>query len=533
MLQDEQAVKEQPDAFCRTGISSRWHQRLIVIAIVMVVAMIVARWIGPSDLFDQTQPRTLSYTADIIANGNWVLPIERGEVLATKPPLYNWLAAPFVALAGSSSELAHKFPSVLSFLICWLLIVRLGREVDHDPRGTLGWVAGMAFALHYTMFKLAWLARPDMLLTMWLLLGWLSVTRLLIAPEVTDERQRFRWKVLLWCSVGLAALTKGPAAVVIILYAVIAGRYFNGTWRAVGRLGWSWGMPLALLPIAAWAYAAWQLEPVHVQQVLWYDEIVGRILGTGPEGSREGFSGWVRTLPNMMLYFLLRFMPWSLLALAGIIWLMRSKAPVHTQLRTWLIASTILIVVAIVTFTLSAGKRADYIAIAYGPGSIVSAWFLLDHMPRFVRARPWVIAVLAAGTLATLIAVNELDLTAPQRRFGDVIDRFVAASSRTIANDPAPVMFWNAGGSHVQAMLGSSTKDGSIPVAQAITDLPRGSAIWVIAGTTTSNGQFLDWVTLVERELLIQERVVSETAPRVRGWPGQLRLYRVSRPAED
>src|SRR5690606_30704601 len=137
-----------------------------------------------------------------------------------------------------------------------------------------------------------------------------------------------------------------------------------------------------------------------------------------------------------MLYFLLRFMPWSLLALAGMIWLMRSKAPVHAQLRVWLIASTILIVLAIVTFTISAGKRADYIAIAYAPGSIVSAWFLLDHMPRLIRARPWVIAVLAAMTLTALIVVNELDLTAPQRRFGDVIDRFVAASSRTIANDP-------------------------------------------------------------------------------------------------
>src|SRR5690606_4244122 len=185
--QSEQAVRERSNVYCRTGISSAWHQRLAVIAIVMVVTMIFARWLGPSDLFDQTQPRTLSYTADIIANGNWVLPIERGEVLATKPPLYNWLAAPFVTLAGPSSELAHKFPSVLSFLICWLLIVRLGREIDHDLRGTLGWVAGMAFALHYTMFKLAWLARPDMLLTMWLLIGWLSVTRLLMAPEDVGE----------------------------------------------------------------------------------------------------------------------------------------------------------------------------------------------------------------------------------------------------------------------------------------------------------------------------------------------------------
>ena len=45
---------------------------------------------------DQAQPKTVSYTTDIIANGRWILPIELGEHKATKPPLYNWLAAPAV-----------------------------------------------------------------------------------------------------------------------------------------------------------------------------------------------------------------------------------------------------------------------------------------------------------------------------------------------------------------------------------------------------------------------------------------------------
>lgn len=494
-----------------------------------VILTLAARMLGPGDLYDQTQPKTVSYTTDIVANSHWLLPIERGEFPATKPPLYNWFAAPLVALIGTSSELAHKFPSVLAFLTCWVVIVRLGRGLDDDPRGTLGWLAGIAFAVNYTMFKLAWLARPDMLLTLWLLLGWVSVTSLLVAEE-EDRRSRFGRQFLFWLSVGLAALTKGPAALAIVFYALVAARLLVGSWRAVGRLGWWWGLPLALAMAAAWLFAAWQINPRHFQQVLWHDEIYGRITGTGPEGPRTGLTGWVQTLPNMPLYFLVRFLPWSVPAVLGLLAIWLDRASIRRSIAgRWRYGSMLLIVLVVALFTLSAGKRADYIAIAYAPGALIAAWYLLDRGPRLLTARPWLTPALAMLALLVMIVVNERDPEAPSRRFGDVIDRFVHEAAGAITRDPHPIVFWNAGGTHVQAMLGASVRDGSIPVAVAIGALQPGARLWVVAGTTTSDDHFPKWLERRGYPVQWNEAVESGIAPRKKGWPGQLWLYEVER----
>ena len=58
---------------------SRWfNTTLVVCTIVAIMWLLAARILGPSDAWDQTQPRTMAYTTDIIANGRWILPVERG-----------------------------------------------------------------------------------------------------------------------------------------------------------------------------------------------------------------------------------------------------------------------------------------------------------------------------------------------------------------------------------------------------------------------------------------------------------------------
>src|SRR5438046_2872251 len=73
--------------------------------------MLVARLFAPSTLHRFDQPRTVSYTADVILNGRWLLPRDMLGGPATKPPLVNWLAAPVVAL-GFWTEWAVKWPMI-------------------------------------------------------------------------------------------------------------------------------------------------------------------------------------------------------------------------------------------------------------------------------------------------------------------------------------------------------------------------------------------------------------------------------------
>jgi 4-amino-4-deoxy-L-arabinose transferase-like glycosyltransferase len=176
-----------------------------VLALLWVVA---ARMLGPSDAWHQSQPATIAYTTDIIANGNWILPQPQGRDKATKPPLYNWLAVPMVRLMGLASEPAHKAPSLAALCLGWLFVVRLGRWLNPTGGGALGWLAGMCLVANYSFFKLGYLARPDMLLALWLLLGWCAGTVLLIDANCPGGPGF----CLLWASGSVWAWRDSPRA---------------------------------------------------------------------------------------------------------------------------------------------------------------------------------------------------------------------------------------------------------------------------------------------------------------------------------
>ncbi len=239
----------------KVGQTPKWWVWLMACgAVGALVWVIVARIAGPSDLWDQSQPLTVSYTTDIIANGHWMLPIERGVMPATKPPLYNWLAVPVVAAFGFDCEVAHKAPSLAAMVLCVIVVLLVGRKLDPDPRRGMifGFLAVMCFVSNYMIFKLGYLARPDMVLTLWLVLGWVCATSMLLKARSdggmvrTVARRHWRLALMTWLCVGLAGLTKGPAAISLLFYMLIGARVLCGRWRWAGIFSWRWGLPLAL-----------------------------------------------------------------------------------------------------------------------------------------------------------------------------------------------------------------------------------------------------------------------------------------------
>ena len=89
-------------------VSRSWERVFAVCSIAALICVLTARVLGPSDLWDQRQPRTVAYTTDIVINGHWLLPVAGGVEPATKPPLYNWLAVPAVTLMPKWSEECEK-----------------------------------------------------------------------------------------------------------------------------------------------------------------------------------------------------------------------------------------------------------------------------------------------------------------------------------------------------------------------------------------------------------------------------------------
>lgn len=511
----------------RSGADRPW---LWTIAAVAAVAWaLTARMAGPSDLWDQTQPKTIAYTTDILVNGgwSWILPQERGDLAATKPPLYNWLAAPFVWAMGFDSELGHKMPSVLALVACCVVVAGLGRAFDERQGARLGAAAALILVSNYTIFKLGYLARPDMLLTLWLTLAWACATAVLLRHENS------RWWLIaaFWLCVALAALTKGPPALIAVAYWIVAARLIGGSWRRIGALSPYIGLPLVIAVASAWVAGVWILNPEHLHQQLWFNEIYGRITGLGPEGNRKGPIGWYVDLPNQSAYWLVRFAPWSFCALAAMFAMWRSRrrfqeasGRVASTASQWRRAAVLYILLVIGLYTLSAGKRADYLAASFPPSALLAAWWLLGGAARPAAKLPWLIPATAALVLAGLTAVNYAQPIAPTPNFGNEILQFARTANAHIRDNPAPVAFYWIGDSHLQALMG----DSRIPTRDRIEELiAGGEPFWIVAGVRESETATVDQWLGSRGDVQIREVIQSAVLPRLHGWPEQVALYRV------
>ncbi|MDZ4754065.1 MAG: hypothetical protein SGJ11_06170 [Phycisphaerae bacterium] len=416
------------------------HVRRFSTAVVLALcATLIGQITGPSDLWDQTQPRTIAYTTDMLARGGdaWILAKDAAGLHATKPPLYNWLSAGFVAVLGHYSEIAHKLPSILSMLAIVMLLVRWG-EVW---RPGLGWLAALAWLACYPTFKLGYLARPDMVLCLVLLLGWHCATQLLLegsrdgptpGPMLGGSRRRV---IAFWACVILATWTKGLASIVLPFYAVAASFILHRSFAGLARLRPVGGSIAAIVLGLAWYVMAYFVNGGHVERTLMYAELVGRITGTGPEGGSRGPVAILTGALTMPFYFMVRFAPWSITALLGALALLDARGqPADQPGRRWrhvdggahLLLAVVWVAIIVIAFSFSSGKRADYIAPVYGPAALVAAWWMLSDRFSPVRRAPWLPPLLATIALTACIVI---DLRGPVRR-SETMRRFDEIAQR-------------------------------------------------------------------------------------------------------
>lgn len=516
----------------RRGVPSAGRGARVGLAIASSVGLlwvIVVRVTGPSDLWHQTQPKTVSYTTAILVHGGtqWILPVERGQLPATKPPLYNWLAAPAVALLGYGSEVGHKMPSIAALIACWALIVLIGRSLP--PRdGTVGWMAALMFVANYSVFKLGYLARPDMLLTFWIVLAWALATMLLLDPPARPRARR-GMAAGFWIAVALAALTKGPPAAVPLVYAALAAGLLAGGLTDLRRLQWWWGVPLVVVIAGGWLSLAWRIDAEHVRQVLLQDEVLDRVLGTDARGR----TGWWRGLYETPAYFVVRFAPWSIVAIAGCAgtwWRdpdtgLRVWRAIGAPAGAWLRGAALMTVIVIAIFMIGANRRADYIVSAFAPGALLGAWWLSSLPIR--RTVRWGVPAVAGVVLAALTVYNAADPGAPSRGFSDGISRFIHDAGVAMDHRPADLVCCWTGESHLQAMLGASQRSGLDAV---LARLEREGPFWIAAGLEDSPPHELaERLVAIRPDVEIRPVVVSSRLPRAMGWPEQVTLYRVER----
>lgn len=342
----------------------------------LFVFLLAVRGAGPSDGFDNEQPKTISYTVDAVVHGRWVLPRDMFGRAATKPPLYNWLSMPVVGGLNQYTEWAFKLPSMIAMgLVVGLTAVSggwlLGRRreaidgADANVLGGLrpreiGLVCGAMLLASHTGAKFIYLARPDTLLLFFTTGGWLAAT-----AGLMGERRRGWVNVCCWLCVGGAAMCKGLPALLIPIYIVIGSKVLVGRWSAMWRTGLAWGLPLAIGLVGAWLVAAYRVDP---------QAVVNELLGTEAAGKITK-RGWWRIFTECYKapgYMVVRFLPWSVVGL-----LMLLHIPASRWFGHAMGPAVLWVMVVVGFFAMAADKRGDYFAPAMPALAILAGYWLL------------------------------------------------------------------------------------------------------------------------------------------------------------
>jgi 4-amino-4-deoxy-L-arabinose transferase-like glycosyltransferase len=430
----------------------RWA--LAAACVLLITGLVALLPVLPSNIDQKEQPGTVAYMADVADNGAWLVQRLPEGGVATKPPLLHWAGGIALRLFGGG-EWVLKAPVVACYLVLCVLVYALARD-DLGRDGAL--VAVAMFAAVGPTYGLAWIARPDMPIALFLTLALLASLKQIHAWR-EGRTSTLGWIAVFWGSIAMGLLAKGQVALIGVAWFATAALWHRaraGVPLARCRPGLqAVGLLLALGVFGAWAWAAWRAEPGFAAMV--EQEVVKR----SSEG--EAFLGKRSREPwNVPLYVLSRFVPWSVPMVIALIAMAVSAVERRRARRAgtpepaphprtgWAAGYLGLFVLLLMT---QPTHRPDHLLPAYAAAAVVGATIVV-HASRWAGPHRAVI-------LVSLGLIGLSGLAAP-----------IAAWA---AGDPTPLEV-------VEVATGEIRRDGGPAAAWAVGLV---SAIGVIAGAWT------------------------------------------------
>jgi 4-amino-4-deoxy-L-arabinose transferase-like glycosyltransferase len=364
---------------------SPWADVLWLLALAL---LLIATGIGLRDPWPADEPRFALVARDMVATGDWLLPRVGGQPYADKPPLFFWLIALGLTLTHSL-RLAFLLPSFLAGFGCVALVYDLGRRLWNRETGFAG-----ALALLFTV-QFVWQARQaqiDATLCFWTTLSLYGLLRhLLLGPS-------WRWYTIGWAAAGLGVITKGVGflpLLVLVPFAILRDAKWQPRKAAGGGARWLLG-PLAFLAaVSIWLIPMLIAANNDPSLAAYRDEIL-----FNQTVKRYG-NAWHHREP--FWYFLVDVIPGLWLPLTLLVpWLFSHwrSALRSFDLRIALLASWIVLVVLF--FSLSAGKRGVYVLPAVPAFALLCAPYLKQVASRLSAQRALFVLASLVGALSVL-----------------------------------------------------------------------------------------------------------------------------------
>jgi 4-amino-4-deoxy-L-arabinose transferase-like glycosyltransferase len=355
-----------------------------------------------SPLQEPQEARYAEIPRQMLAEGQWVVPVLHGQPYLDKPPLLYWCIMGCYQVCGVHDWAARLVPSAAAFLT--ILVVYGWGRFTAGPRVALA--GAFILCLSGRFLYLDKLLTTDALLGLW-------VTSALAAAHmaVAAGRLRWRWWLTSALALGLGLLTKGPVTLVLVVPPLLL---VQGLDRRVVRVGvrpWLAYLILAVGVAGPWFAAVAERQPDFLATFLWRHHVTRFV---APFDHREPL--WFY-LPGLVLGML----PWTLLLPGLGVFLARRSSRAGlcrpAALGTYLAVG----LWGLAFFSMAGCKRATYVVPVMPPLALALGTYLANGRPgarlagfahvlvprAATLARFATLVVLVGGLVVAVLAVHE------------------------------------------------------------------------------------------------------------------------------
>jgi 4-amino-4-deoxy-L-arabinose transferase-like glycosyltransferase len=340
---------------------------------------------GNVHLFDWDEINFAESAREMITTGDYLNVQINYHIFWEKPPLFIWMQALSMKLFGIN-EFAARFPNAVCGAVTLLFLFHIGSRIRSARLGFF-WVMTYAGSfLPFLYFKSG-------IIDPWFNLFIFSGIWHLILYTSPLSRRHLIHPLLSGVFIGLAILTKGPAALLIFLLTVAVYRFYSRRPLRPGFTGASLFLISLLLTGGIWFIL--QIFSGNSQVIL--DFIVYQIrLLTTEDAGHGGFFLY------HFVVLLFGVFPASIIALRS--FRRYSGADIRERVfQQWMIS---LFWVVLILFTLVRTKIIHYSSLCYFPLTFLAAFFLWKVSEKEARIAGWQrFTIFFTGLLYVLAAV--------------------------------------------------------------------------------------------------------------------------------
>ncbi|AQG78280.1 ArnT family glycosyltransferase [Spirosoma montaniterrae] len=358
-------------------------------------ALFFLPFLGGVRLFDWDEINFAECAREMTVLGDYLRVHIDYQPFYEKPPFFFWCQAVWMNLFGVS-EFTARLPNALCGIITLIYLYHIGKKLNGHRFGLLWSLAYVGSVLPHLYFRSGII---DPVFNLFIFIGLVNLIfaswkREQLGSKMIVPKSEWAYLLIGGFSVGLAILTKGPVALLVLgltavtYWALSRFRWYLSLWQ-----GLVFVLAAAVFPLAWVGLETWLHGPAFIDNFIAYSI---RLFST-PDAGHGGFPGY------HFIILLVGCFPASIFAL-------RAFAPLfiernyQREFRRWML---MLFWVVLLLFTVVQSKIVHYSSLCYFPITYLAALTITQLEDRKITFNGWMRAgLIIVGGVFVLATVG-------------------------------------------------------------------------------------------------------------------------------